>query len=146
MILTIIQCVVPSGGQGETRVKKVAFGKQDGGGRRSAKRVLAPLPALLITMSDRHPALLFNISQTGARLRAKQAPPKGTELFLQVGGLDVYAHVVWSRGEQCGLEFQREINTFDLEMLRREGFKGADAGMSAAEKGGADDWSTGVAR
>ncbi|HEU5483173.1 MAG TPA: PilZ domain-containing protein [Sphingomicrobium sp.] len=125
---------------------KNAFGKKGGGGRRSAKRVMAPLPALLITMSDRHPALLFNISKTGARLRAKDAPPEGTELFLQVGGLDVYANVVWSRGEQCGLEFQREIDSFDVEQLRREGSRGSDAGMTAAEKGGADDWVTGVAR
>lgn len=97
-------------------------------------------------MSDRHPALLFNISRTGARLRAKDAPPKGTELFLQVGGLDVYAHVVWSRGEECGLGFQREIDAWDVELLRREGSKGVEGRMTAAEKGGADDWSAGVAR
>ncbi|HET9810915.1 MAG TPA: PilZ domain-containing protein [Sphingomicrobium sp.] len=124
----------------------MGFGKKGGGGRRLAKRVNAPLPALLITMSDRHPAILFNISQTGARLRAQQAPAKGTELFLQVGPLDVYAEVVWQRGEECGLVFQREIRAWDIELLHCEASKGGKARLTAAEKGGADDWVTGVAR
>lgn len=54
------------------------FGKREGGGRRIVKRVDASLPALLITMSDRHPAVLSNISRTGALLHAKDAPPNGT--------------------------------------------------------------------
>jgi len=124
----------------------VAFGKQVGGGRRLSRRVDAPLPALLITMSDRHPALLFNISQTGALLRAKDPPAKGTELFLQVASLDVYAHVVWTRGEECGLVFEREIRAWDVEILRAEASKGTEARLTAAEKGGADDWVAGVAR
>ena len=122
------------------------FGKQSGGGRRLARRVDAPLPALLITMSDRHPALLYNISQTGAQLRAKDAPAKGTELFLQVAGLDVYAHVVWTKGEECGLVFEHEIRAWDVELLRTEASKGTEAHLTASEKGGADDWVAGVAR
>jgi len=124
----------------------MAFGTRGGGGRRSVKRVDAPLPALLITMSERHPALLFNISQTGAKLRAKEAPAEGTELFLQVGTLDVYAHVAWQHGELCGLIFEREIGIWDVEQLRLEAEKGTSARLTAAQKGGADDWHTGVAR
>jgi hypothetical protein len=104
------------------------------------------MPVLLITMSDRHPAILFNISQTGAGLRAKNAPPKGTELFLQVGSLDVYARVAWQRGEHCGLVFEREIRVWDVEVLACETSKGTQAKLTAAEKGGADDWATGMAR
>ena len=124
----------------------MSFGRQTGGGRRLSKRVEAPLPALLITMSNRHPALLYNISQTGAQLRAKDAPAMGTELFLQVAGLDVYAHVVWTSGEECGLVFEREIRAWDVELLRTEACKGTQAKLTAAEKGGADDWVAGVAR
>jgi hypothetical protein len=97
-------------------------------------------------MSDRHPALLFNISQTGAKLRAKSAPSKGVELFLQVGALDVYAHVVWRRGEVCGLRFDVPIRAWDVEQLRLEAQKGTSAKLTAAVKGGDDDWNTGVAR
>lgn len=124
----------------------MAFGKSAGGGRREAKRVRAPMPALLITMSERHPALLFDISQTGARLRAKDPPRKGTELFLQAGGVDVYASVAWQNGDAVGLVFESEISAWDVEYLRANAMKPGKAAMSAAEKGGADDWSNGVAR
>lgn len=122
------------------------FGRCEGGGRRLVKRVSAPLPALLVTMSDRHRAILFNISRTGARLRAENAPPKGTELFLQVSDLAIYAKVVWQTSEECGLLFEREIRGWDVELLHHEASKGAQARMTAAQKGGADDWATGVAR
>jgi hypothetical protein len=89
---------------------------------------------------------LFDVSQTGAQLRAREAPAKGTELFLQVAGLDVYARVVWRRGEFCGLAFESRIRVWDVEQLRLEAGKGTLARLSAAEKGGADDWTTGVAR
>lgn len=124
----------------------MSFGKQQGGGRRSAKRIGASQPALLITMGDRHRALLFNISRTGAKLRAENSPTEGTELFLQVGDLDVYAKVVWRRGEECGLKFDREIRDWDVERLNYEARRGGKATLMPAEKGGADDWAAGVAR
>ena len=124
----------------------MSFGKRQGGGRRSAKRVGAPQPAVLITMSDRHRALLFNISRTGARLRSEYTPTEGTELFLQVGELDVYAKVVWRRGDECGLQFDREIRDWDIELLHYEASRGTKATLNPAEKGGADDWVAGVAR
>lgn len=122
------------------------FGKRGGGGRRSSRRVRAPLPALLITMGDRHPAILYNISETGALLSAKNTPAEKTELFLQVDSLDVYARVVWRRGEECGLEFESPIRPWDVELLRSNASKGMQARLTAAEKGGADDWAAGVAR
>jgi hypothetical protein len=124
----------------------MAFGKAAGGGRRGEKRVSAPMPALLITMSERHPALLFDISSTGARLRAKDPPAKGTELFMQAGGVDVYARVAWQRSDSVGLIFETAIGAWDVEYLRANSMKAGKAGMTAAEKGGADDWSSGVAR
>jgi len=71
------------------------LGKKGGGGRRSSKRVRAPLPALLITMGDRRPAILYNISETDALRSAKNTPAEKTKLFLQVDSLDIHARVVW---------------------------------------------------
>jgi hypothetical protein len=122
------------------------FGNQIGGGRRAAKREEAALPALLITMSDRHPAILYNISQSGARLRARNAPAKDTELFLQVASLDVYARVAWTSGEECGLEFENPIRSWEIKLLIQEAGKGPGLRLTAAEKGGTNDWATGVAR
>lgn len=124
----------------------MTFGTCQGGGRRSARRVEAPQPALLITMSDRHRALLSDISRTGAKLSAETVPSVGTELFLQVGGVDVYAKVVWTDGDQCGLKFDEEIRDWDVEILHYQVSRGTKATLHAAERGGADDWVTGVAR
>ena len=124
----------------------MAFGKCQGGGRRSAKRVPAAQPALLITMSDRHRALLYNISRTGAMLCAEKMPSNGTELFLQVGVVDVHARVVWTNGDQCGLRFEQEIRDWDVELLNFEANRGTKGTLQAAEKGGVDDWTAGVAR
>lgn len=110
------------------------------------KRIDTPLPALLITMGDRHPAILLDMSETGARLRAKDAPAKGTEVFLRVGSLDVYARVVWTRKEHCGIRFEQPVRPYDIHQISIEAGKGGRAGMTAAQKGGADDWGTGVAR
>ena len=104
------------------------------------------MPALLITLSERHPALLFDISKTGARLVAKNPPRKGTELFLQAGGVDVYARVAWQNGDAVGLIFETEIDSWDVEYLRVNSLKAGKAKMTGAEKGGADDWANGVAR
>jgi hypothetical protein len=104
------------------------------------------MPALLITMSDRHLALLFDISTTGARLRAKDPPRKNTELFLQAGGVDVYAKVAWKRGDAVGLEFETAIPARDVEHPTADSMKGEKALLTAAEKVGSDDWSNGLAR
>jgi hypothetical protein len=97
-------------------------------------------------MADRHPAILYNISETGACLRARNAPAPHTELFLQVDSLDVYARVVWKSGEECGLKFETPIRSWDIELLRSHASKGTEARLTAAERGGADDWAAGVAR
>lgn len=122
------------------------FGKRAGGGRRSAKRVDAPLPALLVTMSDRHRALLYDISSEGAHLRAQEPPPRGSELFLQVEGLEIYAQVIWRRGEHCGLKFDGPLPPYELHLLTIEAGKGTRAKLTPSQKGGADDWTAGVAR
>ena len=97
-------------------------------------------------MADRHRALLLNISATGASVRAEKTPKIGTELFLQVGDIDVYARVIWERRGTCGLEFEARLDEWLVEKLRLESIGGGKAKLGAAEKGGADDWTTGVAR
>jgi hypothetical protein len=112
----------------------MAFGKSGGGGRRVEKRVGAPMQALLITMSERNPALLLDISATGARLRAKNPPPSGTELFLQAGGVDVYARVAWQEGDSVGLAFESRIVGWDVEYLRANALRAGDREIAPAEK------------
>lgn len=96
-------------------------------------------------MGDRRPAILYNISETDALRSAKNTPAEKTKLFLQVDSLDIHARVVWKRDEECGLEFESPIRPWDVELLRSNVSKGTQAKLTAAEKGGADDWATEVA-
>ncbi len=105
----------------------MSFGRSGGGGRRGDSRVRAPIPALLITMSDRRSAVLLDISQSGARVRSKDPPGEGTELFLQVGGVDVYARVAWQDGTALGLVFETRIDAWDVEYLRANSRKAPSA-------------------
>lgn len=127
-------------------MSRVSFGKCGGGGRRNSKRLEIPEPALLITMADRHRALLLNISATGGKVRAERTPSVGSELFLQVGDIDVYARVIWERRHTCGLQFEPPLDDWLVEKLRIDSNGGGKAHLGAAEKGGADDWASGVAR
>ena len=79
-------------------------------------------------------------------MRAEKTPAVKTELFLQVGEIDVYAQVAWRKGDTCGLKFERPLDAWCVEKLRVDCNRGTKADLKAAEKGGADDWSTGVAR
>ena len=122
------------------------FGKRSGGGRRQDNGVYSGLPAQLVSLSTRHRAILINISSTGARVRADSPPKKGSEVFLVVQDLEIYGRIVWKSGELCGLRFETAVRAFDVEMLRREAAGAADQRMTPQQKGGADDWRTGVAR
>lgn len=77
---------------------------------------------------------------------AEKIPSENTELFLQVGEVDVHARVVWTSDDQCGLRFEQEIRDWDVELLSYEANRGTKATLHAAERGGVDDWATGVAR
>lgn len=100
----------------------------------------------MIGMSTRHRAVLIDVSATGARIRAEDPPKRGSEVILQAKNLDVFGRIVWKSGELCGIRFDREIEPFQVELMRREGAEAAAMRMTAAQKGGADDWFAGLAR
>lgn len=122
------------------------FGKRGGGGRRELERVAAEWPALLVSLSERHPAILLEISTTGARVQVANPPKKFSEVFLVVDHINAYSRIVWRRGEICGLRFESEIDSFDVEQLRRRTSDPQEARLTPLEKGGADDWRSGLAR
>lgn len=123
-----------------------AFGRRGGGGRRSAARATAPLAAALITVGDTHQIALVDISATGARLRGNDLPRKGSELFIKVGAIEPFAKVVWSRRNECGVEFATPLPQRDVEVLRREAKLAGFTGMTPEQRQALDDWVIGVAR
>ena len=97
-----------------------AFGKSKGGGRRSAKRVTAPMLAVLSTIEQDHRAALVNISSSGARLCAPNLPEEGSEVIFRASGVSAFGRVVWSHGAECGVAFDGSIIASEVERLRGE--------------------------
>lgn len=85
------------------------FGKCQGGGRRTAKRSKVPLIAVVMTLTESRSAVVVDISATGARLRAKDLPQEGCELFLTLEGVVVFGTVAWSRRSECGIAFDGKL-------------------------------------
>lgn len=123
-----------------------SFGKRGGGGRRADEREQVGIPALLVSLTQRHPAILMEISTTGARVRVADPPKKGSEVFLVVEQLNIYGRIVWRSGEVCGLNFAHETNTYDVELVRRKASSPDQSRMTPQQKGGTADWRSGLAR
>lgn len=122
------------------------FGKCQGGGRRVAARAEAALPAMVTTVGDTHAVALVDISCTGAQLRGADLPEKGHELVIKVGTLQVFATVVWTRSDQCGVTFESPVANWQVEHLRREAGSARLMRLSPEQKLALDDWTIGLAR
>ena len=105
----------------------MTFGKCQGGGRRAAKRVTAPQPALLITMSDRHRAL---------RSTSREPEPKCVRRTCRRSVPSCFSRSVTSASvhtsRACGLKFEQEIRDWDVERLHYEASRGTKASLHAA--------------
>ena len=120
-----------------------AFGKSEGGGRRSAVRSAAPLIGLVTTLDGTRSAVIVDVSATGARLRGKDLPPPWANFFINVDGVVTFATVQWEDGDERGIEFDAALQEDDLKLLEQ---KVANArGLPPEIKAAFDDWTQGVA-
>ena len=53
---------------------------------------------------------LRDLSSDGARVQADQLPVEGTELLFRKGDLAVAGRIVWVRGRQAGIQFERKLD------------------------------------
>lgn len=115
-----------------------AFGKSAGGGRRTAPREVTPLLAVYTTVTRSHPALLVDVSSTGARLRAPALPEAGDDLLVSLSNLRVFGTVAWVSDDLFAVAFDEPLSDEDLASLRQivaRGFGFAPDIMAAI-----DDW------
>jgi hypothetical protein len=123
-----------------------AFGKSQGGGRRSAARSAMPLPAVLMTVTRTDRATLADVSCTGARLIGTDLPCKGELLELQVEQVRVFGTVAWSTGEECGIAFDAPLMPFEVERLRRAAGVPSLASLSVEDRMALEEWLLGISR
>jgi len=53
---------------------------------------------------------LRNLSSDGARVEGDQLPIEGTDLLFRKGELAVAGRIIWSRGRQAGIQFERKLD------------------------------------
>jgi hypothetical protein len=121
----------------------VTFGKQGGGGRRNSNRKAASLLAVVKTRATSYSAELVDISLTGAKLRGAHLPNLGEEFFVAIERLEVFASVVWSEQDECGIAFDEPISSFQLNGLQIEAKTAKLMRLTPAEKQALDHWRSG---
>ncbi len=109
-------------------------------GRRSPRfRVL--LNAQIVTTSDEQAVKVKDISTGGAMLQARRPIPKDEDVILRRGTIEHFARVLWTSGDECGVEFDDKLT--DAEMI---GFIQEPAGQASfvpepfKARGPAEDW------
>lgn len=120
------------------------FGKCSGGGRRSSSRQIAPLIAVITTLTDSHSAILIDLSRSGVRLRGDDLPDVGQELFVSFDSIRSFGCVAWKRDGQCGIAFDGPLLSADVEAIRHKAAKGR--GFAPELRAAFDDWTLGLAR
>ena len=122
----------------------MAFGKCDGGGRRTAPRQAAPLIAIITTLKDTHEARLVDVSTTGVRLKGEDLPVEGEELFLTIESVRTFGCVAWRRDGECGIAFEGPLPPDAVNGLRQKAAK--MGGQPPELRAAFEDWTLGLAR
>jgi hypothetical protein len=78
----------------------------------SRSRVL--MTGNVVTADGSHQVLLRDISQHGARICAGNRISAGQDAYLRRGPIFLVARIAWSRSNEAGLEFYREMTHDDL--------------------------------
>lgn len=99
------------------------FGKRiDGlGGRRKSLREEVVLAGSALTLDLSRPVVVTDVSPKGAKLIGRELPSKSTNVLLTVGNAELFATVVWSARDECGIIFEEPLTDEQSEHLKRDG-------------------------
>ena len=120
------------------------FGKRNGGGRRSAARLSAPLIAVVTTFRESRSAVLVDVSATGAKLRGRDLPAVSEELFVTIDGTICFGSIAWEQGDERGVAFDEPLLPKDEARLRDRVAQAR--GLSPEFRHAFEDWAQGLAR
>ncbi|NBW76682.1 MAG: hypothetical protein EBR34_12925 [Sphingomonadaceae bacterium] len=104
-------------------------------GRRGNPRLRLRLPALLITLHGQGPAVLENVSRSGARISSRFVLQAGESCILRLPGIELFADVAWCAHWRCGLNFERPLAQAQLLALRE-----LDGVSRPSERDANKDW------
>ncbi|QEA15872.1 PilZ domain-containing protein [Novosphingobium ginsenosidimutans] len=107
-------------------------------GRRASSRLRVRLPAELIMLDGQGPAVIENISATGARISSKFVLRPGASCILRLAGLELFADVAWCAQGFIGLMFEEPLAQDRLIALRN-----LDPADLANDRAARQDWARG---
>jgi len=77
---------------------------------RRSRRSNLLMQATLETAGRAQCVTLRNLSSDGARVEGDQLPIEGVDLLFRKGELAVAGRIIWSRGRQAGIQFERKLD------------------------------------
>lgn len=112
-------------------------------GNRHFNRLRLGVPASLVLTHETRSCLIDDISCTGARLRIKRPLAERQAAELVFHELRLFSTVMWARGDECGLRFDRALDPEDMQGMlwiteNRELYE------RICQTGHAMDWSEGL--
>lgn len=102
--------------------------------------------AVLMTLGSTRAAVVSDLSCTGVRLSGDDLPPRGELLEIKMSDVEAFGTVVWATDSQCGIAFETELASADVDALRLKAGKTCLSNMSVAEQIALDEWVLGVSR
>ncbi len=111
------------------------FGKRIDGleGRRKSAREPVVLAASALTLSSSRPVIVTEVSPTGAKLVGRHLPKKGTSALIAVGQVELFADIIWSANDECGIAFESPLSADVTDHLKREGRWAKVMGIESAQ-------------
>lgn len=88
-------------------------------GQRQFARARLNLPAKLITFNGSLPCTLLDLSQSGAKLNARERPRVGSMVVVEGLPIELFGTVRWSGFEQFGIELEQSLPLDRVVALRR---------------------------
>lgn len=116
------------------------------GGKRASARAPVLLRAALHTLTTSRSITLFDVSSTGARISLPEPLSEGQQLWLKIPPLEIFATVVWTDDDMCGVQFDEPLWETEVSVLQSKGKVVMVHGLSPDELLGAEDWGTNLAR
>lgn len=99
------------------------FGRRIDGpaGRRRAPREEVVLAASALSLKGTRAVVVTDVSPVGAKLLGRNLAALEKEVLLTVGGVELFADIVWVERDECGITFDSPLPAETVDHLKREG-------------------------
>ena len=100
----------------EALVTIAARSKDVGGAESCARthpRVRVLLSAKISTTTEEIDVKVRDLSLGGAMVQGRGLPKVGTDIILSRGSFEIFARIVWCKGEVCGIEFDDPLSNLE---------------------------------